>query len=198
MRIFNGLLGLFLATLSMSAFAVPITGQIDMGGNFITVDQNWNQTGTASATGIDFNPNLFIVNNATGSFAGVSAIGSITDFQFSPGLGINDGFGGVTSVSSIAGFWSINGFSFELTSVVQGATNDPNKFLVLNGTGIITAPLYTPTIGNWSFTGDTTNAGAFTWSAASAAASTVPEPGILALLGIGLAGFAGRKKYRNS
>jgi len=183
---------ILLLSVVMQVGAVPITGELGMGGKFFAVDSSWNATGAATATGVDFYPDMFIVNKATGDFASVGNVGYITDFQFDPGLGINDGSGGITSVSSIADFWSIDGFSFKLTSITKGATNDPDTFLVLDGIGIISATGFEDTAGIWSFTGDTTNSGTFSWSADSA--TVVPEPGILALLGMGLVGFAGRKK----
>jgi len=174
--------------------AIPsITGEMGMIGNFIAVDSNWLSTSAAAATGVDFNPNLFAIINPTGSFTGLSGIGNIKDFQFDPQLGINDGLNGITAVGSIAEFWTIGGFSFELTSVSRGLTNDPDTFLILQGTGIISASGYLDTPGLWEFSGNTTNSqgsGTFSWSAGSA---SIPEPGMLALLGIGLIGFAGHK-----
>jgi hypothetical protein len=195
MNSIQALIGVTLFAISLQVNAIPISGEIGMGGSFIAVDSSWVETGTASATGVDFDPNLFIVGNATGDFAGVGLFGSITDFQFDPSLGVNDGFGGVAAVTSITDFWTIDSFSFELTSVSRGFTNDPDSFLVLEGTGIISSSVsgLDATLGTWVFTGNTTGGGSFSWSAGSAA--QVPEPGVLALLGIGLIGFAGRKKY---
>ena len=44
------LFGMLLLGLTVTAYAVPITGSIGMGGNFLAVDDTWNTTGTASAT----------------------------------------------------------------------------------------------------------------------------------------------------
>ena len=91
------------------AHALPsISGEMGMFGSFYAVDSSWSTTGTASATGVNFEPNLFgVAGTATGSFVGITGPGTIKDFQFDPGLGINDGFGGVTPVAAIDAFWAI-------------------------------------------------------------------------------------------
>lgn len=167
--------------------ALPfITGELGMGGNYLSVDENWGAVSLGYATGIDFDPNLFIVNGATGSFSGIaSSIGTIEDFQFDPGLGIRDGFGGVTSVSTIANFWAIDNFSFELTSVTK-LSSSTSTFLDLQGTGVIRSTGFEDTLGSWIFTGEN-NGGTFTWSAGTT--QTVPEPALIALIGVGLMGI---------
>jgi len=181
--------GIVLLVSASAVFALPITGEIGMGGNFIAVDDSWSATTANVATGIDFDPSLFIVNSATGSFSGISGIGSIQDFQFGSGsgseLGINDGFNGITGVSSITDFWSIGGFSFELTSVIKLSSSSAT-FLDLEGTGFISGNGFESTMGTWVFTGEN-DGSTFTWSAGTA---SVTEPGMLALVGIGLVGFA--------
>ena len=98
----------------------------------------------------------------------------------------------MTAVSSIVDFWAIDGFSFELTSITKGFTNNPDTFLILEGEGIMSGNGFSDTPGKWLFTGNTNNNGTFSWSAGSS--TSVPEPGMLALLGVGLAGFAASRK----
>ncbi len=180
----KALLSIFLLCTALNANSLPITGELGIGGNFIPVDIDWNPTTTAAATGVMFDPEQFIVNSATGDFTGVSTVGNIQSFQF-------DTFSG-----PIPGFWSIDDFSFELTSVSREFTNNPDTFLALNGTGTISSTGFDDTVGTWSLTGDTTNGDTFSWSSGTTTAGatvSAPAPGIAALLGIGLVGLGIRR-----
>ena len=167
--------------------ALPITGTMEMGGSFYALDGDGNQTSIASeAISIDFDFfgfDMFVVNTATGDFDGLAGqYGDIQDIQFEP------------FVAPVADFWVIDVFSFELTDVVRGFTNDPDNILVLSGVGIISSSVagLDNTAATWTFSGDTTGTGVFSWSATSEV--SVPEPNIIFLLSIGLIGIGIRKK----
>ncbi|HEB82448.1 MAG TPA: PEP-CTERM sorting domain-containing protein [Gammaproteobacteria bacterium] len=171
-----------LGLLSTGAMAIPITGSIDMGGAAYVYDQEGGQqvTDASLATFIDFNPNKFRVVAASDDFSPVlGSIGEIKDLSFGSFAG------------PLADFWTVGNFSFELTDVVRGTSSDEQRFLVLNGSGVISANGFDDTIATWSFTADTTGNGAFVWNAIS---ENVPEPGMLALLSIGLIAFGLRRK----
>jgi hypothetical protein len=157
-----------------SAQATPITGMLNIGGT-ATFDTN-SLTTAKSATFAD----ELVLGGNTGVFAGF-AVGTpvvMADYTFDPST--------ITT-----GLWSVNGFTFNLTSstvVMRSAT-----FLSVSGTGIITGPPgFDPTAGVWAFTSQ--NAGGHPHDTFSFSANTVagvPDGGMtLALLGAGLTGLA--------
>jgi hypothetical protein len=180
------MIGSMLFAVAANALALPVvSGTMDMSGSFYAIDAAGAQTSNANdAVAIDFDffgMDKFRVTNAEGDFAGletvsgdVSTLGDIKDFQFAP------------LVTSIPDFWVVDIFSFELTDVVR--TNNSSSFIDLTGSGIITATGFEATDATWIFSGDTSGGGVFSWTASSA--TTVPEPGVLAMLSIGLIGLS--------
>ena len=159
-----------------SAQATPITGMLNIGG---TATFNTNSLATAtSATFAD----VLVLGGNSGDFAGF-AVGTpvvMASYTFDPSTITN-------------GLWSVNGFTFNLTSsVVQ--TPRSATFLSVSGTGIITGPAgFDATPGVWAFTSQ--NAGGHPHDTFSFSANTeggaVPDGGMtLALLGAGLMGLA--------
>ena len=177
-----------ISLISFNAQAFPtISGAINMGGGASLLDGKGNVTNDpSSAATVDFISERFRVVAADGAFAGLSgSLGGIQDLLFDP------------FVAPVANFWNVGGFSYTLNNVTRGFTNDPTSFLVLNGTGIISAAGFEDTEASWNFASSTTGNGAFSWSAVSTATSVdVPEPGVLVLLSVGLIGFALRKKFK--
>lgn len=178
------------------ASAIPISGSIGFGGQIVSpIDSGGNTVSDFSApgaTGLDFGG--AIVTSATGDYAaaGFAFLNPVTftDFQFTPS-------GIVTPLwtSTNAGTTAF----FDLVSVTvdqQTATDlDLTGTGFLELTGIISRDR---TEGTWSFSGDTTGGGVFSFSTTS---TSVPEPGTIALLGIGLAGLVGvgmRRKMKKN
>ena len=184
-------LGGLLFAVAANVFALPlVSGTMEMSGSFYAIDASGARTSNANnAIAIDFDffgMDKFRVNSAEGDFSGletvdVSTLGDIKDFQFA------------SLPAPISDFWVVDKFSFELKDVIR--TNSSSSFIDLVGTGVITAAGFAGTDATWTLSGDTSGGGVFSWSASAEDVTGVPEPGMLALLSIGLIGLGLRKKF---
>ncbi len=94
-------------------------------------------------------------------------------------------------INPIPGFWSVDGFTFNLnTSSVQ---SQDNTFLEVVGAGVVSGNGFDPTAGTFSFAITGSNGTrVFDFSAES---TTIPDGGMtLALLGIAMSGVEGLRR----
>ncbi len=175
---------LFLAISLGTASAAhnPINGAITFSGGAVLNSVNIN---TATGVASWVNP---IVSSRDGDFIGFANVGGnvalVAPWSFNSG--------------AINNFWSVGGFSFDLTSSTTFLKTANN--LIVNGTGFIKGNGYDSTAGSWSLSSQSPPAGqiingvttqVFSFSAASAATTTVPDGGTTAvLLGVSLLGLS--------
>jgi hypothetical protein len=163
-----------------SVGAAPINGSISMSGGWKPIGG----TDLSNNTGIDFNAVGFVVTGTAGdlSMFVFPDIGSIADLNFSPFVGPINSFYAITK--------GLNTLTFDLIDVSIGNRSAIN--LDLSGTGNMMLTGFDATPGKWNFSAQTVGGSTFSWSSTT----DVPEPGSMALLGLGLLGLAASRRFK--
>lgn len=166
-RIFQGL-GVALLTLAVAggAFAATIQGNITFAGG-ATLNTNSVNTATGVTTWEDT-----IVVSRDGDFATYLDAGEDVAL-FAPWT--------FNSAGPVLDFWSVGGFSFDLTS--SFVSFQSSGALIVKGSGWTHGNGFDATPGTWNFTSQNPSAGGvFSFSAASAHPTSVPDGGTTAAL----------------
>ncbi len=179
------LLGLTLV--AGQAQAIKLSGSIGLTGIHTPLDAGAAPTSLGLAVALDIGgaTDAVTINALSGDFLGFDAIGGSathSDFTFNPFPG-----GGIVPLWTTGG-----GVSFDLTTLNILFQNPAVDALTLTGTGVFHAAGFEDTDGTWTFSANGTNPGNFTFSSSNQA---IPEPSMLALLGLGLLGFVGSRRF---
>ena len=174
-QIFMGLL--LTLGISAGANAVLISGSIAWEG------ATW-IPGPAGATTLTATEVDIVGNTGT--------VSSVTD-DYDTFLNVGDALviGDLDFTTQAQFVWSGGGFSF--TSLTTGVSFQNANIIVVEGTGTATGNGFDPTVGYWNTTLNQAGA-AFSFSGSQ----TVPAPGALSLLGIGLLGLGLIRRKRKA
>lgn len=175
---------ILLGTVSFSAHAAMITGDVGFGGDYTPLDSeggsevSLGDAGYISVSGEE----AVVTSEGSGDLAALTEFDTIVNHQSFAIDELPEG-----------PLWSGEGFSFELTDMNLVEQND--VILGLSGEGIMSADGFDDTPFLWSFSADAVGDEEFAFSSTTA---SVPEPGTLSLLGLGLLTFGvARRRLRS-
>ena len=184
----HALTALTLLVMSSSAAAIAIQGGINIGGSASVLSNGTNSTGLDFNCGPTCGGAVNMFPPPTGAFAGLGGVSTNTGLTLHSFL--------YSNIPSQV-IWDINAngllYSFTLTNVrvISGDTGNFST-LVLRGSGIFNitgaGSNYDATPGTWTFSNSVT----------SFSSHTIPEPTIIALLGLGLVGIGAVRRMRKT
>ena len=177
-----------LAVLSTGANAAFIDGTISF-----TFEGQWLEYDGApdinigTADGVDVIGDIARVNTATGDFSIISAgtvsgeVATFNDFDFNP-------FSATNPLWSVTDIINGSGDTFSFVVDVINIVTQNNTFLELTGLGTVSGTGFEDTIASWTFTASDSSSQQLI-IAMQSTTTTVPEPAMLGLLGLGMAGI---------
>lgn len=174
----QAILGAALVGFSAVAAALPLTGGVSFVSN--APSPIYDATSITFGTNPDPSEGNAQVKSTSGDYANYFAFNDTIDFfDFT-----YDPLGGTTKVWEGTGSLNPTNIQFFLENV-SSSSIDSDGTLKIAGSGFLTAGTLEDSVDvNWTFSG-TQASNSFGWNSST----SVPEPGTLALLGLGLAGL---------
>lgn len=160
--------------LTQSIQAVPMTGSLNFTGQAVLNSSSVNNA-TAETSWVG----PFVTGTSTGSFSGVPLNSTVSMAIYTWNFN--------TLSASVSGFWSVDGFSFQLQS--SHITSQSGGSLSVTALGMVTGGGFDPTLMQWNFSAKDAGSSppTFSWSATT----NVPDgAATVVLLGIALFGVA--------
>lgn len=192
----------FLGMVTGTAYAGPILGSLEYNGRFIAMNSGgFAPTSLGLADYLSFAP----------TSDGESSTGDIATLLGAPTTGGPFVVGQTTGALNLYSFaidvfinptlvWdnTASGLAFNLTSmtIVQQTVGAASDILILSGSGLFTASGYDDTDAIWTLTAE--DAGEDTLILTFSASTAVPEPSMLALLGLTLMGLGWTRRRKLS
>ncbi len=162
-----------LFAMSSMAFAAPISGTIGFSGdNSIVTGADYSDVTELAFT------DVIVGAGATGDFSGLT-LGTAATFTNL-----------VIDPFAPQGLWAVGGFSFDIGTLSVDFRNADT--ISLSGLGSISGAGFDTTEGRWTLSANELTFSAFT------VASSVPAPGLLALVGLGLVGVAASRRLKKA
>ena len=178
-----------MALASTSASAIGINGSLSFAGGFDTLPVAPTSAIVSLLSAFDVSA-VGIAVGGTGDFAGETGLMSASDFSLPLG-------GGQVIFTTTGGFvWTVTSVESDSNSLLEcsGGGCDDSRTLDFKGTVVGPGFDVTPFNGNWTANGSCKGARGIctsdvTGSYSASFSTSVPEPGSLALLGLGLLAF---------
>jgi hypothetical protein len=166
------LLTCFISLVATSSYAATVNGSLTVGGVYVFDDTDTSNTTIALTTVWSSGPEGNVVGTIDGSPVGTGGVTANLD-----------------SFSAVNGFFVVEGWTLDLSSLLVNGPATGATFLNLSGAGVLTGHGFEATEAIWTFSAE--NATSYSMKVTAEGIPAVPVPAAIWLFGSGLLGLVG-------